>query len=104
MKIGSRSLVWWYIPVIPALGRLRKEDEEFESSLGYIVRPALAKERKRKLEVGLPVPGLRLPLPSHPALRSPSLWHCLHGLFRFSACPTDAVLGLWDMNGDSSLT
>jgi hypothetical protein len=28
--------VWWYIPVIPALGRLAKEDHEFEASLGYI--------------------------------------------------------------------
>jgi hypothetical protein len=28
--------VWWYIPVIPALRRLRKEDYKFEASLGYI--------------------------------------------------------------------
>jgi hypothetical protein len=27
-----------FIPVIPALGRLREEDSEFEASLDYIVR------------------------------------------------------------------
>jgi hypothetical protein len=28
--------VWWSMPVIAALGRLRKEDCEFEASLGYM--------------------------------------------------------------------
>jgi hypothetical protein len=27
-------LVWWYIPVIPALGKLRQEDHEFKANLG----------------------------------------------------------------------
>jgi hypothetical protein len=30
--------VWWYIPVIPALGRLRQEDQEFWVNLGHIVK------------------------------------------------------------------
>jgi hypothetical protein len=30
--------VWWCTPVIPALGKLRQEDHEFEASLDYIVR------------------------------------------------------------------
>jgi hypothetical protein len=39
--------VWWYTPVIPALGKLRKEDHEFEASLGYIAR-AVSKKKKKQ--------------------------------------------------------
>jgi hypothetical protein len=31
--------VWWFTPIIPTLGRLRQENHEFETSLGYIARP-----------------------------------------------------------------
>jgi hypothetical protein len=34
---------WWYIPIIPALRRLRQEDCEFKTSLGYIVKLYLKK-------------------------------------------------------------
>jgi hypothetical protein len=34
-----RSWVWWCTPVIPAFGRLRQENGEFQCSLGCIVRP-----------------------------------------------------------------
>jgi hypothetical protein len=33
--------MWWCIPVIPALGRLRQEDHEFEVTMGYTVRLCL---------------------------------------------------------------
>jgi hypothetical protein len=38
------SLGWRYTPVIPALGKLRQEDLEFETSLSYMVRPCLKNE------------------------------------------------------------
>jgi hypothetical protein len=34
------------MPVIPALGRLNEEDHELETSLGYIARPCLKKQKK----------------------------------------------------------
>jgi hypothetical protein len=42
---------WWLSSIIPALGRLKQEDHEFEASLNYIVRPCFKtkrKERKKK--------------------------------------------------------
>jgi hypothetical protein len=36
----------WLVPVIPALRRMRREDDEFQASLGYIVRPCLKKKKK----------------------------------------------------------
>jgi hypothetical protein len=38
--------MWWCMPLIPALGRLRKEVCEFKSSLSYIVRTKKHKKRK----------------------------------------------------------
>jgi hypothetical protein len=35
--------MWWYMPVILALQRLRQEDQEFKTILGYVVRSCLEK-------------------------------------------------------------
>jgi hypothetical protein len=44
IKVHTRSQAWWYMPVIPALGRLRQKDCELEDNLGRIAssRPAWA--------------------------------------------------------------
>jgi hypothetical protein len=42
------SLALWRSPVIPALGRLRQEDREFEITLGYRVRPISKNKTKFK--------------------------------------------------------
>jgi hypothetical protein len=34
--------------VIPALGRLRQEEHEFDANLGYIVKPCLKKPKEKK--------------------------------------------------------
>jgi hypothetical protein len=31
--------VWWYKPIIPALGKLRQEDLDFEANLGSTANP-----------------------------------------------------------------
>jgi hypothetical protein len=36
--------VWWHTAIIPALGRLRLEDQEFEDSLSYIAKLCLKME------------------------------------------------------------
>jgi hypothetical protein len=36
------------MPIIPALGRRKQEDQEFKSSLGYIARLSFKKKERRK--------------------------------------------------------
>jgi hypothetical protein len=39
--------VWWFIPVMPAFGKLKQEDCKFVASLGYIVRLYLKKQQRK---------------------------------------------------------
>jgi hypothetical protein len=36
------------LPVIPALGRLRRENDSFETSLDYVVKPFSKKKKTKK--------------------------------------------------------
>jgi hypothetical protein len=36
--------MWWHISIIPALGRLRQEDLEFQANLGYIASQTVLKK------------------------------------------------------------
>jgi hypothetical protein len=45
MKITS-SLVWLFMPVIPALRKLTRENHQFKATLGYIVRLCLKKTER----------------------------------------------------------
>jgi hypothetical protein len=38
-EVNSLNWGWWLSAIIPALGRLRKEDNEFKASLGYMGSP-----------------------------------------------------------------
>jgi hypothetical protein len=38
--------MWYCVPVIPALGRLKQKNHEFETSLGYIASYCLKPKRK----------------------------------------------------------
>jgi hypothetical protein len=39
MSLKSNRIyhAWWWMPIIPALGSLKQEDDKFEASLDYIV-------------------------------------------------------------------
>jgi hypothetical protein len=37
IKIIYISLLWGYMPIIPALRRLRQEENKFEASQGWII-------------------------------------------------------------------
>jgi hypothetical protein len=54
VKEVNPSWVWWYIHLIPALGRLRQGNGEFDDSLYYRARPCLKKMKEKKVapEVG----------------------------------------------------
>jgi hypothetical protein len=39
--------MWWHMPIILALGRLRQEDFKFETRLSYIARSCLKKKKKK---------------------------------------------------------
>jgi hypothetical protein len=64
-SVLMKSPSWGYMPVIPALGRLRQEDPELEANLGYKARPChkttnKTKQTKRESLQGRPAEGSSL--------------------------------------------
>jgi hypothetical protein len=47
-KFTKLSQVWWYIPIILALRRLRQEECKFQTSLGYVCSEILSQKLKAK--------------------------------------------------------
>jgi hypothetical protein len=48
-KKSIKSQVWWYVPVIPALRRLRQEDMSSRSAWATKQGPVSKKKKKRNL-------------------------------------------------------
>jgi hypothetical protein len=48
VKEMELSWVWWHKTVMPALGRLRQVNQEFEDSLAYMVRPFLKTTKSKR--------------------------------------------------------
>jgi hypothetical protein len=69
------SWAWWYISVIPTLGKLRQEDFEFEARMDPVPTKNLThKDRRLDLELQILIVGLELsaltlsnPVPSPPS-------------------------------------
>ena len=45
LKKLPQSWMWWAMPVIPVLGRLRKKDCKFKASLGNLARRCFKKSQ-----------------------------------------------------------
>jgi hypothetical protein len=45
--------VWWLLPIIPVLGRLKQEDCKFKANLGYTEKHCLKKRKEGKEKEGL---------------------------------------------------
>jgi hypothetical protein len=50
-KDKPRMWAWWHMLAIPVFGRLRQDDQEFQASLGYLIRTCLKKRRKKSMEL-----------------------------------------------------
>jgi hypothetical protein len=57
MKVLTMSSTWWHRPVIPALRRLRQENQAFNSSLSYVAKLCLQKKKKLQMHANISLSG-----------------------------------------------
>jgi hypothetical protein len=63
-KNFKRGWVWWSMPIIPAFGRLRQEDPEFKTRMGYVVRPCLKKTKPKPKNLKMSIISTLTPVSS----------------------------------------
>jgi hypothetical protein len=47
-KIWILSQLWWHVPAIPIVSRLRQQGCEFQAILGYTARPHLKEQNQNQ--------------------------------------------------------
>jgi hypothetical protein len=71
--------IWWYMSIIPALGRQRQEDLEFKASVRNIGR-ACFKTKQIAVPIYPPTSSVWVPISVHPDQYFCLCFHCSHSV------------------------